>query len=175
MSLLVIAFPVIKAKDFEWIQSFRKANDLLYYQVVDPHFTFVFPVLDKAEQEFIQEIAMQAKDIPPINFEIVKAICHKDELQKGLYHQFLIPGKGNTEIIALHDKLYSGILAPGLRTDIPYIPHIGIGNSKNKDQCGQAVDELNTQPIDISGSIKNLTVVQYLNNKVTPLIEIQLG
>lgn len=175
MSLLVIAFPVIKAKDFEWIQFYRKTNDLLYYSVVDPHFTFVFPVFDKAEQDFIQEIAMQAKNIPPINFEIVKAICHKDELQDNLYHQFLVPGKGNTEIIALHDKLYSGILAPHFRTDIPFMPHIGIGNSKNKDHCIKAVDELNEQPINISGSIKSLTVVKYLNNKVTPLMEIQLG
>lgn len=30
-------------------------------------------------------------------------------------------------MIALHDKLYTGILAPFFRKDLGYIPHIGIG------------------------------------------------
>lgn len=31
-------------------------------------------------------------------------------------------------MILLHDELYTGILKPYLRTDIEYIPHIGLGH-----------------------------------------------
>lgn len=35
--------------------------------------------------------------------------------------------EGNELVIRLHDDLYTGILAPHLREDLPYMPHIGLG------------------------------------------------
>ena len=174
MSLLVVAFPIISAKDFAWIQSYRKVNDVLYYDVIAPHFTLVFPVFNKAAGEFIQEIEKQSTQIPAIEFEIDTAMLNKDAF-KDSYHEFLVPGKGYNEIIALHDKLYSGSLITELRTDIEYIPHIGIGNSTEMNKCRQAVADLNSKQIFIAGSIATLTIIEYLDNKVTTLKEIFLG
>ena len=44
MSLLVLSYPEIEKKHYDWIQTLRKDNDELYYNVVEPHFTIVFPV-----------------------------------------------------------------------------------------------------------------------------------
>ncbi|MCP2519846.1 hypothetical protein NLC82_01235 [Candidatus Aminicenantes bacterium AC-335-A11] len=56
MALLVLAFPEISKHDYEAIQNYRKENDELYYGVVEPHFTIVFPIFDIGENEFISEI-----------------------------------------------------------------------------------------------------------------------
>ena len=50
----------------------------------------------------------------------------------GLYKSWdqwllLILKEGNHLAIKLHDDLYSDILAPYLRKDLPYTPHIGLG------------------------------------------------
>ena len=173
MALLVLAFPVIDPKDFEWIQSWRKKNDEPFYKIVAPHFTIVFAVDDKTEEEFIEEIEARAGGFSKIEFEIKKAILHKDEF-KEYYHEFLIPGKGYEEIVALHDRLYAGNLLPHLRRDIEYIPHIGIGNSKDKLKCEQAVDDLNSHGLSINGSIASLTIVAYSNQVVERIKEMKL-
>ena len=69
MSLLVLAFPVLDPKDFDWIQSLRKKNDKLS-EIIAPHFTIVFAVDDITEDEFIKEIEARSKNIPKIEFEI---------------------------------------------------------------------------------------------------------
>src|ERR1044071_10094684 len=104
MSLLVLAFPVLDPKDFDWIQSLRKKNDKLS-EIIAPHFTIVFAVDDITEDEFIKEIEARSKNIPKIEFEIKKAIVHKDEF-RDFHHEFLIPEKGYDEIVTLHDRLY---------------------------------------------------------------------
>ncbi len=44
MAFLVLAYPKIEQSDFDLIQDYRKENDGLFYSVVKPHFTIVFPV-----------------------------------------------------------------------------------------------------------------------------------
>ena len=41
---------------------------------------------------------------------------------------FLALSDGNAEMIDLHNRLYTGLLAPFLRSDIEYIPHVGLGH-----------------------------------------------
>ena len=174
MSFLVLASPVIESKDLDWIQSYRRKNDELFYKIVDPHFTIVFAVDDKTEEDFIKEIETQSKDIRQIEFEIKKAIVHKDEFSE-YYHEFLIPEKGRDEIEVLHDKLYSGNLFPHWRKDIDYIPHIGIGNSKDKLKCERIVEDLNSVGLHIPGRIKSLTIAKHSNGVLIKIKELRLG
>ena len=39
---------------------------------------------------------------------------------------FLVPDEGHARISLLHDRLYRGRLAPYLRLDVPFTPHINI-------------------------------------------------
>jgi hypothetical protein len=174
MSLLVVAFPVIDAKDLEWVQSWRKENDGLFYKIVDPHFTIVFAIDDKTEEEFIKEIEAGARGFSKIEFEIKKAILHKDEFSE-YYHEFLIPEKGYEEMLALHDKINAGALVPHWRKDIEYIPHIGIGNSKDKLKSEKDIVDLNASSLSIRGEIDCLTIVEYSNDTVIKIKELQLA
>ncbi|MGJ3246509.1 MAG: 2'-5' RNA ligase family protein [Elainellaceae cyanobacterium] len=53
----------MSAEDFDWIQRVRKQHDQLYWEVVDPHFTLVFPVSSLEEKAFIHHVEQAAKDI----------------------------------------------------------------------------------------------------------------
>ena len=171
MAFLILAFPEIAINDFEWIQSYRKENDKLYYDVVDPHFTIVFVTNDFTETIFVDEISTLSKGLKEIEFEITDAIVIKDFFSE-YYQEFLVPGKGYSEIVKLHDQLYSQRLLPNLRTDIEYIPHIGIGNSKDIDVCNNGVNNLKLPRI--KGSINELAVVNYENKVISKIAAIPL-
>ena len=170
MSLLVAAFPEIAEEDFNRIQSYRKENDSLFH-VVKPHFTIVFPANNITAEAFIDEIRKLAEGQTVIDFEITNTLVHKDDFRDH-YHEFLVLGKGNEEIIQLHDRLYAGLLLPYLRADIKYIPHISIGNSTDRDICEQRISSFNTTPI--RGRISELTIADYSNNVVLELMKIRL-
>lgn len=156
---------------FEWIQSYRKKNDQLHFDIVAPHFTIVFATNLLSEKVFIEEVITLTKSISQIEFEITGAIIHKDAFSDQ-FHEFLIPAKGNTEIIELHDQLYSRKLLQELRTDIEYIPHIGIGNSKNLNECKVRINNLQV-PL-IRGIISKLSIVRYVDNTISKIAEIEL-
>jgi len=173
MAYLVLAYPELNRADFERIQSYRKINDELFYKVVEPHFTIVFPVFDISKKEFIDEIKEKSSAFTKFDFTIRCATINKDAFNDW-FHAFLVPDEGYSRIVKLHDRLYSGILKDNLRLDIDFVPHIGIGNSKDKYACKRMVDEWNKQDFSICGKITNLTIVNYEDNIVTKIEEVEL-
>ena len=58
--------------------------------------------------------------------------------------------------------------------DIDFIPHIGIGNSKDKYKCKKMVDEWNENDFSIAGTISQLSIVKYENNIIEIIRQIKL-
>jgi 2'-5' RNA ligase len=58
--------------------------------------------------------------------------------------------------------------------DIDFIPHLGVGTSKDKDKCKSMVDEWNEQSFSITGTVSRLSIVRYEGNSVERIREIQL-
>lgn len=173
MAYLVLAYPEISKSDFDLIQSYRSTNDELYYSVVEPHFTIVFPVFNIPEDEFIEEIRLQAENFNQCDFVIRCATINKDAFSD-YFHTFLVPDEGYSNIVKIHDRLYSGLLRENLRLDLDFVPHIGIGNSLEKLDCKRMVDEWNQDDFEIKGVISKLTIVKYENDQVQKLEEINL-
>ena len=113
-----------------------------YFHIIDPHFTLVFPVADVPAKDLCREVRVHAGDIGSIAFEIKVATINRD-LTGSYYHEFLVPDAGYSALVKLHDRLYSGLLAPYLRLDVDFIPHIGIGNSEDPLVAKRNVDALN--------------------------------
>ena len=90
------------------------------------------------------------------------------------YHEFLVPDAGYSNIVKLHDRLYSGLFAPHLRFDIDFIPHIGIGNSDDAKISRQRIDELNAKGVSISGRVDSVDVIEYADDKVMTVEKIAL-
>ncbi len=174
MPLLVLAHPEFSTSDYNWIQEFREKNDELYYKVVEPHFTIVFPTFGFGIKDFVKEMEEKSKNVKIIDFEIKSAIINKDSFSD-YWHVFLTPDQGNSDIIKLHDKLYSGKITKTLMLEIQFVSHIGIGNSKDKWVCKKLVDEINSMNIKISGRIAYLDIVNYENNKVETLKKLRLN
>lgn len=171
MSLLVLAYPKISKKDFDFIQSYRKENDLRYFSLVKPHFTIVFSTNKLDEKDFIDEIELLSSDISQFAFELKVATINFDD-SKTYYHEFLVPDKGFSNFVLLHDKLYSKSLFDQIRFDIDFIPHIGIGNSDDVKTSKSRIDALNNNGVSINGMIDTLDIVKYENNTITTLQQI---
>ena len=173
MAYLVLAYPELTSESFDRIQSYRKDNDELFFNVVNPHFTIVFPVFDISEEEFTKEVKDKSANSVKFDFIIRCATINKDAFSD-YFHTFLVPDEGYSRIVKLHDKLYSDKLKENLRLDLDFVPHIGIGNSQDRYKCKKMVDEWNEKEFSISGRITHLTVVNYENNIVSKIEEIEL-
>lgn len=173
MAYLVLAYPKLSTEHFDRIQSYRKDNDELFYKVVRPHFTIVFPVVDIPKEEFISEIKDKSVNLAKFDFIIRCATINKDAFSN-YFHTFLVPDEGYSRIVKLHDTLYADKLKNNLLLELDFIPHISIGNSMDKYACKKMADEWNETDFTISGSITHLTIVNYENGIVTELEDIEL-
>ena len=173
MPYLVLGYPKISEKDQKWINEYRKKYDELYYNVVDTHFTIVFPTFNISKSDFINEVKKQSENIYKIKFKIKCSVIDKNSFNE-YWHTFLVPDEGFSEIIRLHDKLYSDKLFETMRIDLHFIPHIGITSLKDSIQTWKIIQEINQSNINIIGKIENLDIVNYEDNKVTTLEKIIL-
>ncbi len=163
MALLIVAYPEVSKDDYDLIQTFRRQHDELYYNVVKPHFTIVFPVFDWAKDAFVAESVKQAQGIRSFRFTLRSAVLNKDAFND-YYHVFLVPDEGYGRIIRLHDQMYADKLFPQRALEIDFIPHIGIGNSRDPLACLAMTREWNKQDFAISGWVLALDVVSYEND-----------
>lgn len=173
MSYLVLAYPEITKENYQFIQDYRKKNDPRFFSLVEPHFTIIFATSNISEREFITEVEKQAKGISKFNFIIKCATINQDD-SGDYYHEFLVPDEGYSNIVKLHDKLYSDKFYDNLRFDIDFIPHIGIGNSEDVNVCKKRIDQLNSKKILINGKVQVLDIVKYENRKITTIKKMEL-
>jgi len=174
VSLLALCYPKFSAKDQEFIDDFRDKHDLVYRHVVGAHFTLVFPVRDVDETTFVAHVGEIAESSAVIRFVCRYAMVHNDVLSDN-YYVFLVPDEGFSEIALLHDALYTKVLTSKLRLDLPFIPHIGIATMKDATRCKELADELNTAHPSFTGSIEEITVVEYDGKLVTDVRHFVLG
>ena len=173
ISLLVLAYPELTIKDRNWIDDFRRKHDPLFYGIVDPHFTIVFPTFGIEQNDFVVEVEEKSKGIHKFDFTIRCALMNNDRLSD-YYHIFLSPDEGNSNVVKMHDILYSGKLRKTLRLDIDFFSHIAIGSTKDEDKCKELVDYVNNSNITINGSMNSLNIISYGDKKIENIKEIRL-
>ena len=173
MSYVVIGYPKLDPKDYDWIQSIRKKYDLRQYSVVKPHVTFIFPTSKLDSKSLIEHVSTKGTVIKAFQVKFDSARVIEDD-SKTYFHAFLIPSIGYEEINFLHDILYTGLLKSELRLDIPFIPHLGIANDTDETVMDKLATIINKDSISISGTIDSLSVCEYDGNKVTDLQTIDL-
>lgn len=171
MAYLVLAYPKISKSDYDWIQAIRKKDDKIYYGVVEPHFTIVFATDKLSLDEFTAHVQDKIQGMKSFDISLDTAKTVKDDFQD-IYHAFLIPSKGYDEITKLHDVSYTGTLASELREDLPYIPHVGIGTNQDEKPVKELAEQIDASGRQITGSITELTIVEYDGTKVANIVTI---
>ncbi|MFH2036252.1 MAG: 2'-5' RNA ligase family protein [Candidatus Zixiibacteriota bacterium] len=173
MMLLAISYPRIGINEFSLIQDIRKKHDMESYELVEPHFTFIFPVTGIDKDIFIRHISITASLTEKIKFTLHHAIAIYGEYDKKWY-TFLIPQNGFDMMALLHHRLYTGVLIGKGEFNKPYIPHITVGCFEREENCRALVSTINEQKWEIKGELIELTVLSKSENTISELGRIKL-
>ena len=174
MALALVCFPTLSSEDFSRIQGIRKVHDRLYFDVIDPHIPIVFPTENIEKAEFIEHIGAKIGSIPPFDVVFRCAVVGDPDFQEHA-HAFLVPDEGFSDIVRLHDLLYTGPLRTELRLDLPFVPHVGIANTREAKDCKDIVDAINAEAFEIFGKVDQLDVISFDGTSVARLERIELG
>ena len=173
MAFCAVNYPTISSEDYEWIQNIRREHDLLFFDVVEPHFTLVFPTDIIEKSTLIAHIAKIAAQISPFE-AVLRCATLGDPNFMDHAHAFLIPDEGFSDVVRLHDALYTGPLQSELRLDLPFVPHIGIASIPHVDECKEIVDCLNAEGFEIRARVERLDVIGYDGKKTWTIEECAL-
>jgi 2'-5' RNA ligase len=174
MAIAVVNYPTFSQEDYDWIQSVRRRNDPLYFDIVDPHLTLVFPTEGISEGELIDHVRRHAKTFSAFKVVFRCAILGDPSFQEHA-HAFLVPDEGFSGVVRLHDLLYTGPLRSELRLDIPFVPHVGIANTPTAAACKFIIDELNAQAFEIRARVETLDVIGYDGKRVWNIERLHLA
>ena len=173
ISHLIVGYPKLNIRNYKWIQSIRKKYDRRYYNIVEPHFTIVFPVYNCSIELLSRHIKVITEKTKAIKFNLKAATIVKDSFSDNT-DVFLVTDLGNSEIIKFHDRLYTDIHKKDLRIDIAFIPHISIGGSKFPEELRQLSQKLNSNNFEIKGEIQNISLIKYEHPEVKTVDEFYL-
>ena len=178
MYFALVYYPCIEDQGFH---HFRMKYEP-YASLMPVHVPFVFPTPEEVGRKKLEaHISKVLKDWKPFHVHFCK-------LEKTWDHWLYVGAEeGHDQVVQLHDHLYTGILAPYLRKDLPFHPHIGLGLfSKEKydfnnpttkltldeEKYLRAIEEFEALHFDLWCTIDCLTLVR-LDDKFTECMAVQ--
>lgn len=150
--LAVVYFP--KA-NLDKITEMRSKYDI-NWKIIHPHITIVSPVSELSKNQLIEHVENLVENIQSF------PICLTGLSKTSDGCLFLVVKEGKDKIVALHKKLYSGILAPYIPTTYQFTPHITLGDFAKPDKklLDRAYSEAQTLNLDFVDIFDSLTVVE---------------
>ena len=173
-TLYTVSYPEVAPDASAFMERFRQDHDLPYRDVVAAHFTMVFGCKSVEVPDYTMHIAAVARQAEPVRFCCRYAMLGADDFDDTAY-VFLVPDEGYSGISLLHDRLYTGVLQPFLKLDVPFVPHITIGTMKNRVAAKALCDKLNRHGVRIEGSLRALTIGALEEGKLRNLSSHTLG
>ncbi len=152
--LYTVAFPALGEEDARFIARVRAGHDR-QVSVLGPHFTLLFGCDAVDEASYVDHVRTIAASTPAFSFTCFETEPDADEDRGYIY---LVPDLGRPELTSLHDRLYTGPMAPYLRRDKHFVAHMTIGHAADFAAAARLCDELDAEGINIAGSIDALVV-----------------
>ena len=148
----IVAFPQSAA--LADVEAFRERNDPLAASL-PAHVTFVFPF---ASTLSALQVATHARRIAarwpvlPVRLEGVDAYAWQ--------WVHLKVTRGRESIVELHDRLYRRVLAPFLRREFDYAPHVTIGRADDAPTCESMLREARLAlPRPVDAVLRSLSIL----------------
>ena len=131
MSYALVHFLTVDTRQIDELR--RKYDPQV--DLIAPHITIVFPVPDSlGKSPLVSHVVKVLRDSKQFSISLQGLEQSWDNCL------FLLLQEGRTEVIRLHDDLYTGILTPFIRRDIPYVPHVTLGAFANDaKRCSDAL------------------------------------
>ncbi len=171
--LYTVAFPQLAPADRAWLEKLRSRHDPAASRTIAAHVTLVFAWQELAEARYRDHLARVAGGTAPISFCLRYAMLGPDAGGERA-HVFLVPEEGFSAVSRLHDRLYAGPLAPALRLDLPFVPHVTVATTPDRQQAKRLCDSLNAEGLAITGSLDLLTLVAVDAGRAVPFYEVAL-
>ncbi|MGG3887396.1 2'-5' RNA ligase family protein [Brevibacillus panacihumi] len=133
MERAIHIFPELEQVDL--IQSVRKKYDPLY-TCISPHITLVYPFeSDITNTDLHHHVKQAVTGFQPFLIRLEEITASND------HYLFLNVKQGNDQIIALHDKLYTGPLVTYRSYMHTYLPHLTVGRLKHEHDVEEALKD----------------------------------
>jgi 2'-5' RNA ligase len=152
--LYTVAFPNLSEADARLVEGIRASHDRQAH-LLGPHFTLLFGCDAVDEAAYLEHVRAVAAATSAFRVESRDAEPDSDD-ERG--YAYLVPTRGRAELDQLHDRLYTGPMAPHLRKDRHFVAHITVGHCATFDDAQRLCDELDADGIDISATIDALVV-----------------
>ena len=124
--------------------------------LIEPHITIVFPVPESVgEEPLVSHIEGVLRGWQPFSIRL------NGLLQSGDNYLFLLLAEGSSDIIRLHAELYTEVLAPYLRENIAFVPHVTLGAfGENADLCARVLSEAEGLKLDYPSYVDRLCLLR---------------
>ena len=118
----------------ERIEAFRALHDPVAH-LIPAHLSLVFPfptALTRLQVETHVKRVVSRFPVIPVSFKAIRPMASE--------FLFLMAARGAAPITELHDRLYTRSLAPHLRRDLEYAPHITIARHPTLEALDAAAE-----------------------------------
>lgn len=140
MPLYVVAFPRLAPPDFALVEDVHARFDPQFGRIA-PHVTLVFGT----ERLDVASLSAHATAVARAHASfacVLRTTAVVRSSPRDASHVFLVPREGYAEIDRLHGALYTGPLAPDLRRDIPFVPHVTVAQLGSEDRAREVAASL---------------------------------
>jgi 2'-5' RNA ligase len=172
MEYLVVAYPEFAPADLAQIQAIRQVYDP-NFAIIAPHVTLVFPMHTQEPERLRAHVQACVQDLAAFVLEFRCALPMPDVLSD-VTHVFLVPDAGFGQIVRLHSRLYSGVLADALRLDVPFVPHATIAACGDAQQAKRVAYGLNAQDFCFRAMIRRIVLVGFVDEQLSELASFAL-
>ena len=155
-------------RDSAWITTLRSRHrGDLFSRDIGPHITLVFPTSAATETEATSHLTTVAGEAGPVDLVFRCTLPVKDA-PSGKTFVYLVPDEGFSNLVRLHDRLYTGPFAETLRLDLPYLPHITLGRFDEPHLAKALADDLNTQDPEVHARLETVELFRLSEDEMPP-------
>ena len=149
MFYALVHYPAV---DTQRIDALRRKYDP-QADLIAPHITLIFPVSSIGESNLVSHFEHVLSSCPPFPIHL------RGLEQSADHYLFLVLQEGRAEVIHLHDRIYTGVLAPYLKADLPYVPHVTLGSFGDAELCSHALREAERESLNYHSVLDRLHLV----------------
>lgn len=151
---VIVIFPTIEADQLAAVADLRRLYDPLA-DLVQPHITLVFPFeSEMTDAELREHVRTQVRNVAPFRAGLSQVTGHEGE------YLLLNVKHGNDDVVALHDRLYTGPLAQYLSMEDTFVPHMTVGRIADKQEWRDAVQMARALSIQLEFVVTEVSVYE---------------